>query len=126
MSQFSSFKPDLLEQITNEEHINMFAKMLSKSNDNKLDTKINRLLKLIYESVVQETFDFVGVMLLLDKEASSEPTSQFIQQIKLVESFYKSLRVRTAKHILTQEFLYYLTNSLESRLSSRVKSAAEF
>jgi hypothetical protein len=60
-------KPDLLEKVTNEEHINLFAKMLSKSNENKLDTKINRLLKIIYESVVQETFDFVGIMLLLDK-----------------------------------------------------------
>lgn len=56
-----------MEQITNEEHINAFAKMLNKSNENKLGSKTNRLLKIIYESVVQETFDFVGIMLLLDK-----------------------------------------------------------
>jgi hypothetical protein len=56
-----------LEQITNEEHINAFAQMLNKSNENKLSGKTNRLLKIIYESVIQETFDFVGVMLLLDK-----------------------------------------------------------
>ncbi len=60
-------KPELLEEITNEEHVNFFAKMLNKSNENKLNSKTNRLLKIIYESVVQETFDFVGVMLLLDK-----------------------------------------------------------
>jgi len=41
--------------------------MLNKSNENKLNGKTNRLLKIIYESVVQETFDFVGIMLLLDK-----------------------------------------------------------
>lgn len=41
--------------------------MLNKSNENKLSGKTNRLLKIIYESVIQETFDFVGVMLLLDK-----------------------------------------------------------
>lgn len=45
--------------------------MLSKSNENKLSTKTNRLLKIIYESVIQETFDFVGVMLLIDKVSLS-------------------------------------------------------
>ena len=60
-------KPGLLEQITNEEHINSFAKMLNKSNENEFNDKTNRLLKIIYESVVQETFDFVGVMLLMEK-----------------------------------------------------------
>ena len=59
--------PELLEEITNEDHVNFFAKMLNKSNENKLNSKTNRLLKIIYESVVQETFDFVGIMLLLDK-----------------------------------------------------------
>ena len=57
----------MLEQITNEEHINAFAKMLNKSNENEFNDKTNRLLKIIYESVVQETFDFVGVMLLMEK-----------------------------------------------------------
>jgi len=57
----------LLEQITNEDHINLFAKMLNKSNENEFNHKTNRLLKIIYESVVQETFDFVGVMLLIEK-----------------------------------------------------------
>lgn len=57
----------MLEQITNEEHINQFAKILNKSDENNLNLKTNRLLKLIYESVVQETFDFVGIMLMLDK-----------------------------------------------------------
>ena len=57
----------MLEQITNEEHINSFAKMLNKSNENEFNDKTNRLLKIIYESVVQETFDFVGVMLLIEK-----------------------------------------------------------
>jgi hypothetical protein len=56
-----------LESITTEEHINLFAKMLNKSNSKEFDDKTNRLFKIIYESVVQETFDFVGVMLRLDK-----------------------------------------------------------
>ncbi len=57
----------MLEKITNEEHINSFANVLNKSNDNQLDSKTNRLLKLIYESVVQETIDFVGIILLIEK-----------------------------------------------------------
>jgi hypothetical protein len=60
-------KPALLEQITNEEYINLFAKMLNKSNENDFNDKTNRLLQIIYESVVQETFDFVGVILLMEK-----------------------------------------------------------
>ena len=74
MSHFSFFlsitfttKPALLEQITNEEYINLFAKMLNKSNENDFNDKTNRLLQIIYESVVQETFDFVGVILLMEK-----------------------------------------------------------
>ena len=41
--------------------------MLNKSNENEFNHKTHRLLKIIYESVVQETFDFVGVMLLIEK-----------------------------------------------------------
>ena len=57
----------MLKKITNEEHINSFASMLNKSSDNKPSSKTNRLLKLIYESVVQETIDFVGIILLIEK-----------------------------------------------------------
>lgn len=64
------FQPELLESITNEEHINLFAKILNKSQDKIFNNKTNRLLKIIYESVIQETFDFVGVILLLDKVKS--------------------------------------------------------
>jgi anaphase-promoting complex subunit 1 len=118
--------PQLLEKITNEEHVNLFAKMLNKpttTNDNKLDAKINRLLKFIYESVVQETFDFVGVMLLLDEEAKGDVSSHFIQQIKLLDGFYKSLVLKSAKHIiLTQEFMHFLISSLETRLNGQIRS----
>lgn len=41
--------------------------MLNKSNENDFNDKTNRLLQIIYESVVQETFDFVGVILLMEK-----------------------------------------------------------
>ena len=51
--------------------------MLNKSNENKLSGKTNRLLKIIYESVIQETFDFVGVMLLLDKVWTTFNLSRF-------------------------------------------------
>ncbi len=121
--------PQLLEQITNEEHVNLFAKMLNKptGNENKLDSKINRLLKLIYESVVQETFDFVGVMLLLDEEANGEASSHFIQQIKLLNGFYKNLAVKSSRHIiLTQEFMHFLLSSLETKLNDRIKSNNSF
>ena len=95
--------------------------MLNKSNENKLNSKTNRLLKIIYESVVQETFDFVGIMLLLDKEASNEPSSLFIQQMKLVDAFYKSLKTKT-NHIITRDFLYSTINSLETKLRVKLKS----
>jgi hypothetical protein len=62
-----------LEQITNEEYINLFAKMLNKSNENDFNDKTNRLLQIIYESVVQETFDFVGVILLMEKVKRFNP-----------------------------------------------------
>jgi hypothetical protein len=130
--------PDLLEQITNEPHVNLFAKMLNKCNHQDTTTtagghKINRLLKLIYESVVQETFEFVGIMLLLDREASAEqPSSQFIQQIKLLNNFYRNListKETNAKTvgkkrslIITLEFLHFLINSLETKLNDRIKS----
>ena len=98
--------------------------MLNKSNENEFNDKTNRLLKIIYESVVQETFDFVGVMLQLEKEANSEPTSMFIQQIKLVESFYKSLKLRNLKNnqIINQEFLIMTMNTLKMKLANRLKS----
>jgi hypothetical protein len=42
--------------------------MLNKSNENEeSNDKTNRLLKIMYESVIQETFDFVGIILQLDK-----------------------------------------------------------
>jgi hypothetical protein len=94
--------------------------MLNKSNENKLNSKTNRLLKIIYESVVQETFDFVGIMLLLDKEASNEPSSLFIQLMKLVDSFYKSLTTKT-NHIISRDFLYSTMNSLENKLAIKLK-----
>ncbi len=119
--KFYFFQPALLEKITNEEHINSFAQVLDKSNENQFDTKTNRLLKLIYESVVQETIDFVGIILLIEKETSDEPTPAFIQQMKLVECFYKSLSFKT-KTIITQEFLYMTVNTLENKIRSRLKS----
>ena len=111
----------MLEKITNEEHINSFAQVLDKSNENQFDIKTNRLLKLIYESVVQETIDFVGIILLIEKETSDEPTPAFIQQMKLVECFYKCLSFKT-KTIITQEFLYMTVNTLENKIRSRLKS----
>jgi len=114
--------PELLEEITNEDHINFFAKMLNKSNENKLNSKTNRLLKIIYESVVQETFDFVGIMLLLDKEAAAgQQSSQFVQQMKLVDSFYKNLNTKT-NQIVSREFLYSTINALETKLRIKLKS----
>jgi len=113
--------PELLEEITNEDHVNFFAKMLNKSNENKLNSKTNRLLKIIYEAVVQETFDFVGIMLLLDKESNSgEKSSHFIQQMKLVDKFYKSLTTKSNK-IISREFLYSTINSLETKLRNKLK-----
>jgi hypothetical protein len=42
--------------------------MLNKSNENEeFNDKTNRLLKIMYESVIHETFDFVGIILQLDK-----------------------------------------------------------
>ena len=117
---------------------------MNKSNEDNVSSKTNRLLKLIYESVVQETIDFVGIILLIEKviifaellffyiyalkntfqfikEATAEPTSTFIQQMKLVESFYKSLTFKT-KTIITQEFLFMTLNTLENKIRSRIKS----
>ena len=113
-----------MEQITNEEHINQFAKILNKTNDNKLNSKTNRLLKLIYESVVQETFDFVGIILVLDKEAQN-PSSQFIQEIKLIEKFYQSTGWNE-KSLINKEFLYSTINSIESKLRNKIKSKLLF
>jgi len=114
--------PELLEEITNEDHVNFFAKMLNKSNENKVNSKTNRLLKIIYESVVQETFDFVGIMLLLDKEATAgQQSSQFVQQMKLVDSFYRILTTKT-NQIVSREFLYSTINALETKLRVKLKS----
>jgi hypothetical protein len=121
--------------------------MLNKSNENEFNHKTNRLLKIIYESVVQETFDFVGVMLLIEKvfnffkfyskigfdlkkmffikEVTSEPTSAFIQQIKLVNSFYKSLVIKN-NHIINQEFLHLTINNLESKLREKLRSKNKY
>lgn len=109
-----------MEQITNQEHINQFAKILNKTDDNKLNPKTNRLLKLVYESVVQETFDFVGIILVFDKLAQ-QPNSQFIQEIKLINKFY-NLNKFNKKSLITKEFLYSTINSIESKLRNKIKS----
>ena len=43
--------------------------MLNKTieSEDKSAGKTNRMLKIMYESVIQETFDFVGIILQLDK-----------------------------------------------------------
>jgi hypothetical protein len=94
--------------------------MLSKSNNTEFDDKTNRLFKIIYESVIQETFDFVGVMLRLDKEVDSELTSVFIQEIKILNYFYR-LWPKKANNIISMEFLTSISNKLESKIRSSVK-----
>ena len=121
-SFFTSLQPDLLKKITNEEHINSFASMLNKSSDNKTNSKTNRLLKLIYESVVQETIDFVGIILQIENEATnSAPTPNFLQQMKLIQAFYKCIGSET-KHILTHEFLHTIMNTIEAKFRAHLKS----
>jgi hypothetical protein len=113
---------------------------LNKSNENESDSKTNRLLKLIYESVVQETIDFVGIILLIEKvglnlikiisffnlissfnkEATGEINPEFIQQMKIVESFYRNLTFKS-KNIITSEFLHMTMNTLETKIRSKLK-----
>ena len=136
---FKILKPELLESVTNEEHINLFAKILNKSQDKLFNDKTNRLLKIIYESVIQETFDYVGVILLLDKvkiafkildlifesffnfkEANEEPNSLLIQEIKLIDAFYRIIPSK-AHYIISQEFLVSITNTLQTKIRKCLK-----
>ena len=52
----------------------------------------------------------------------------FIQQIKLVESFYKTLKLKqfTTNQIVNHEFLIMSINSLESKLRTKLKSTFLF
>jgi hypothetical protein len=124
-NSFLIFKPELLESITSEEHINLFAKMLNKSNNKEFDDKTNRLFKIIYESVIQETFDFVGVMLRLDKEVESELTSLFIHEIRILNYFYRLIPTKS-NNIVSKEFLTSISNRLDNKIRSSVKSVTKF
>jgi hypothetical protein len=54
----------------------------------------------------------------------AELKTNFIQQIKLVETFYKTLKLKkfTNNQIINQEFLIMTINSMESKLRIRLKS----
>lgn len=55
------------------------------------------------------------------KEANKEPNSNIIQQMKLVDKFYKSLPTTHGKHIVNMEFLYSAINNLETKLKEKIK-----
>ena len=97
--------------------------MLNKSNDNdEYNGKTNRLLKIMYESVIQETFDFVGIILQLDKEVNEDTlNSSFIVEMKLINAFYRIIPLKK-NHIIGKEFLISTTNTLEMRIRNKIKS----
>ena len=98
--------------------------MLNKSNENdESNDKTNRLLKIMYESVIQETFDFVGIILQLDKEVNEDTiSSSFIAEMNLINAFYRIIPPKK-NHIIGTEFLISTINTLETRIRRKINNS---